>query len=61
MPLSRELVEILVCPKCKGAIMLRTDESAFECKNCRLVYAVVDGIPNFLIDEATPLAEAEGA
>jgi uncharacterized protein len=58
MALSRDLVAILVCPKCKGALALRADESAFECKSCRLVYAVVDGIPNFLIEEATPL---EGA
>ena len=57
MALSLELVEMLVCPKCKGTIALRKDESAFECSNCRLVYAVVDGIPNFLIDEATPLGQ----
>jgi uncharacterized protein YbaR (Trm112 family) len=55
MPLPRELVEIVACPKCKGKLNLRTDESAFECGVCRLVYAVVDGIPNFLIDEAQPL------
>ncbi len=55
MALSRELVEILVCPKCKGALLLRGDESAFECKSCRLVFGVIDGIPNFLIEEATPL------
>jgi hypothetical protein len=55
MALSRELIEILVCPKCKGVLALRADESAFECGSCKLVYAVVDGIPNFLIDEATPL------
>jgi uncharacterized protein YbaR (Trm112 family) len=58
MALSRELVEILVCPKCKGALLLRGDETAFECKSCRLVYAVIDGIPNFLIEEATALESA---
>jgi uncharacterized protein YbaR (Trm112 family) len=56
MPLNRELVELLACPKCKGKLVLRGDESAFECHACRLVYAVVDEIPNFIIEEAKPLA-----
>jgi uncharacterized protein len=55
MPLAKELIEIVACPKCKGKLTLREDQSAFECPACRLVYAVVDDIPNFLIDEAKPL------
>ncbi len=55
MPLAKELIEIVACPKCKGKLTLRDDESAFVCPACRLVYAVIDDIPNFLIDEATPL------
>jgi uncharacterized protein YbaR (Trm112 family) len=55
MPLNRELIEILACPKCKGSLKLRTDESAFECGACKLAYTVVDDIPNFILDEAQPL------
>lgn len=55
MPLAPELLELLACPKCKGKLLLRPDESAFECRACRLAYAVVDDIPNFIIEEATPL------
>jgi uncharacterized protein len=55
MPLNRELVEILACPKCKGGLELRHDESAFLCRACKLVYAVEDEIPNFIIEEARPL------
>ena len=55
MPLAKELIEIVACPKCKGKLTLRPDQSAFECPACRLAYAVVDEIPNFLIDEATPI------
>jgi uncharacterized protein YbaR (Trm112 family) len=55
MPLNRELIDILACPKCKGALTLRADESAFECGKCRLVYAIVDDIPNFILEEAQPL------
>ncbi len=56
MPLNRELIEILACPKCKGALDLRTDESAFECGACKLAYTVVDDIPNFILEEAQPLS-----
>ena len=58
MALNPELVALLACPKCKGPVELRTDESAFVCRSCKLVYAVVDGIPNFIIEEAQAL---EGA
>ena len=55
MALNPELIDILACPKCKGALALRPDESAFECPVCKLAYLVADDIPNFLIDEAQPL------
>jgi uncharacterized protein YbaR (Trm112 family) len=55
MPLNRELIDILACPKCKGPLKLRDDESAFECNACKLVYLVVDDIPNFIVEEAEPL------
>jgi uncharacterized protein YbaR (Trm112 family) len=55
MALNRELIDILACPKCKGALKLRPDESAFECQACKLAFLVADDIPNFLIDEAQPL------
>ena len=55
MPLNPQLAELLACPKCKGKLELRADESAFVCRACKLVYAVVDQIPNFIIEEARPL------
>ena len=55
MALSPELVEILACPKCKQKVEMKSDESGFACAACKLFYPVVDGIPNFLIDEAKPL------
>jgi uncharacterized protein len=61
MPLNRELIDILACPKCKGGLQLRADESAFECGSCKLVYAIVDDIPNFILEEAQPLDSAAGA
>jgi uncharacterized protein YbaR (Trm112 family) len=55
MPLNRDLVELLACPKCKGPLTLRPDESAFECAACKLAYLVTDDIPNFLIEDAQKL------
>ncbi len=55
MPLPKELLEIVCCPKCKGKLALKPDQSAFTCSTCKLVYAIDDGIPNFLIEEAKPL------
>jgi hypothetical protein len=55
MAMNKDLVDILACPKCKGHLDLRPDESAFVCRACRLVYAVVDEIPNFIIEEAQSL------
>jgi uncharacterized protein YbaR (Trm112 family) len=55
MALNKELIDILACPKCKGGLMLRSNESAFECARCKLAYPVVDDIPNFIIEEAQAL------
>ncbi|HTK43052.1 MAG TPA: Trm112 family protein [Gemmatimonadales bacterium] len=55
MSLAPELLEILVCPKCKGALEYRTSPESLVCHACRLVYAVEDDIPVMLIDEAKPL------
>ena len=45
-----------MCPKCKGDLEYREEpEEALICHACSLVYAVDDGIPIMLIDEAKPL------
>ena len=56
MSLSPDLLEILVCPKCKGELEHRTEpDEQLVCHKCRLIYAVEDDIPIMLIDEAIPL------
>lgn len=57
MPISKELLDILACPKCKGPITLNEAQDGLICHSCRLVYEVRDGIPIMLIDEAKPLPE----
>jgi uncharacterized protein len=53
--LDPQLLEILVCPKCKGDLEYREEESVLVCPACRLSYEVRDGIPILLIDEARSL------
>lgn len=53
MSLAPDLLEILVCPKCKGSLEHRTTPAeSLVCHACRLIYAVEDDIPIMLIDEA---------
>jgi uncharacterized protein YbaR (Trm112 family) len=55
MTLAPELLDILVCPKCKGDLEYRPDEAVLICNTCRLACPVEDGIPIMLIDEAKPV------
>jgi len=52
MSLDKELLEILVCPRCKGGLEPAPDESWLACAACRLRYPVRDGIPVMLVEEA---------
>ncbi|MBE0426133.1 MAG: Trm112 family protein [Nitrospirae bacterium] len=52
MPIDKNLLDILVCPKCKGDIKLSEDGSGIICENCRLIYPIRGNIPVMLIDEA---------
>jgi len=53
------LLEILVCPLCKGPLVYRKAESELVCKPDRLAYPVKDGIPVMLEDDARKLDPAE--
>jgi uncharacterized protein YbaR (Trm112 family) len=59
-----ELLELLVCPKCKGELAVRRgadgSEEFLDCRACGLGYPVEDGIPVMLVEEAKPLAAAGG-
>jgi uncharacterized protein YbaR (Trm112 family) len=59
MPISKELLEILACPKCKGDIFLNRAGDGLICKSCCLLYPIKDDIPVMLIDEALPYQREE--
>lgn len=53
MAVDQVLLDILVCPNCKGAIDYSESEQTITCKGqCKYVYPVRDDIPIMLIDEA---------
>jgi uncharacterized protein YbaR (Trm112 family) len=54
-----KLLEILVCPLCKGPLVWRKDAHELVCKADRLAFPVKDDIPVMLEDEARTLAPEE--
>ena len=55
MGIDKELLDILVCPKCKGDLDIGANKESLNCKACSLKYPIRDDIPVMLIDEALPL------
>ncbi len=55
MALNKELLDILVCPQCKGDLELTAQQDGLICRACKLLYRIVDDIPVMLIDEALKL------
>jgi uncharacterized protein YbaR (Trm112 family) len=55
--MDKRLLELLVCPICKGPLRSKGSGAALEliCRADRLAYAVRDGIPMMLPDEARVL------
>jgi len=57
--MDAKLLEILVCPLCKGPLVYRKDQQELVCKADRLAYPVRDDIPVMLEDEARKLPAEE--
>lgn len=56
MAISKELLELLVCPKCKEKVRLSEKGDGLICDRCKLIYEIRDGIPVMLIGEAKNLS-----
>ena len=52
MPISKDLLDILVCPLDKAELVMKPDQSGLKCVLCKRVYPIRDDIPVMLIDEA---------
>ena len=57
--MNRKLLEILVCPLCKGELRYDRDAGELICKADRLAYPIRDDIPMMLEDEARKLSLEE--
>jgi uncharacterized protein YbaR (Trm112 family) len=53
MAVSKELLDILICPVCKGELDLKEDQSGLKCRECKRVYPIRDDLPIMLKDQAT--------
>ena len=54
-----KLLEILVCPLCKGPLVYRKEAGELVCRADRLAFPVKDGIPVMLEDDARKLDPTE--
>ncbi len=52
MAVSKELLDILVCPLCKAPVHLTANNAGLKCEKCKRVYPIKDDIPVMLVDEA---------
>lgn len=57
--MDAKLLEILVCPLCKGPLVYKKSAQELICKPCRLAYPVRDDIPVMLEEEARKLPVEE--
>lgn len=57
--MDKKLLDILVCPACKGPLMYDKKKSELVCRVDRLAYPIRDDIPVMLEDEARKLTAEE--
>lgn len=57
--MDAKLLDILVCPLCKGPLVYHRDEQELICKADRLAFPIRDGIPVMLEEEARKLPAEE--
>ena len=43
--MDSKLIQLLVCPVCKGPLIYKKPQQELICKPCRLAYAIKDDIP----------------
>jgi len=57
--MDSKLLDILVCPLCKGPLLYRKSQQELICKADRLAFPIKDGIPVMLEDDARKLPPEE--
>ena len=57
--MDARLLDILVCPVCKGPLLYRKPEAELVCRADRLAFQIKDDIPVMLEDQARKLGPTE--
>jgi len=57
--IDEDLLAILACPKCKGALKYLEEKEGLACEKCMLLYEIRDNIPVMLIEEARALTRED--
>lgn len=57
--MDKKLLDILVCPACKGPLIFEKQKSELICKADRLGYPIRDDIPIMLQEEAREVTDDE--
>ncbi len=53
--INKDLLDILVCPNCKGEIELDRVKNYLFCEACNLTYEIKNNIPVMIVEKAKPL------
>jgi uncharacterized protein len=52
MAVSKDLLDILVCPECKTPVTPTPDQQGLKCSTCRRVYPVRNDVPIMIVADA---------
>ncbi len=56
--MDKELLEILACPRCRKALVLKQENGkdvGLICPSCCIMFPINDDIPIMLMEEAIPI------
>lgn len=57
--MQTRLLDLIVCPLCKGRLYSNSDHTELVCRGDRLAFPVRDGVPVMLESEARVLPDSE--
>ncbi len=59
MAIGNESIKLMVCPQCKGKLVLNEKGKSIECEKCKLLYPILEGILVMLPEKACLIKQSE--
>lgn len=56
--LTKDILNILTCPACKGKLTARDNKSKLMCHSCGRAFPVREGIPVMLVDDCEKITQS---